>query len=113
MIAATPTGPCSQTPSSWTCCLMDRRTLLKHLAAVPLLSTLWPSLSHAESTKAASQSSFQRVRPGDPSWPSTASWEKLKQQVGGNLIPVQFPLTACEGASNSAACQDALKNLDN
>ncbi len=92
---------------------MDRRTLLKHLAAVPLLPTLWPLMSAAESTKAASKSSFQRVRPGDAAWPSASSWEKLKQQVGGNLIPVQFPLTACEGASNSAACQEVFKNLDN
>ena len=88
---------------------MNRRTLLKHLASLPLLSALWPYLSAAEPTKAA----FRRVRPTDPAWPGAASWEKLKQQVGGNLIPVQFPLTACEGASNATACQDVFKNLDN
>jgi FAD/FMN-containing dehydrogenase len=31
----------------------------------------------------------RRVRPSDPSWPSEAAWEKLKQEVGGNLIKVQ------------------------
>src|SRR6202451_1332232 len=91
---------------------MDRRTLLKRLPAVPLLPTLWPYLSIAKQTPPA-KSAFRRVRPGDPSWPSAASWEKLKQQVGGNLIPVQFPPTACQGASESASCQDVLKNLDN
>ena len=92
---------------------MDRRTLLKRLAALPLLPTLWPYLSAAEQAKRPSKSSFRRVRPGDPSWPSAASWEKLKQQVGGNLIPVQFPLTTCQSASDTAACRDVLKNLDN
>ncbi len=90
---------------------MNRRTLLKRLAAVPLLSAVWPYLSAAETTPA--KSAFRRVRPTDPAWPSSASWDKLKQQVGGNLIPVQFPLTACEGGSNSAACQEVFKNLDN
>lgn len=92
---------------------MDRRTLLKRLAALPLLPTLWPYLSTAEPTKSASKSAFRRVRPGDPAWPSAASWEKLKQQVGGNLIPVEFPLSACESSSSSTSCQDVLKNLDN
>jgi FAD/FMN-containing dehydrogenase len=92
---------------------MNRRTLLKRLATVPLLPTFWPLLSDAESTEAAAKSSLNRVRPGDAAWPGASSWERLKQQVGGNLIPVQFPLTSCEGASNGAACQEVFKNLDN
>ncbi len=92
---------------------MNRRTLLKRLAAAPLLRTLWPYLSDAEPTPIPAKSAFRRVRPGDPSWPSVASWEKLKQQVGGNLSPVQFPLAVCQGASDTATCQDVIKNLDN
>jgi FAD/FMN-containing dehydrogenase len=92
---------------------MDRRTLLKRLAAVPLLPALWPYLSRAAQTPLSAKSAFRRVRPGDPTWPSAATWEKLKQRVGGNLIQVQSPLTACQGASESASCQDVLKNLDN
>jgi FAD/FMN-containing dehydrogenase len=92
---------------------MDRRTLLKHLAAAPLLPVVWPYLSNAEQTPPSAKTVFRRVRPGDPGWPSAASWEKLKQQVGGNLIPVQFPLTACQGTFESPACQDVFKNLDN
>src|SRR5271157_3317918 len=88
---------------------MNRRTLLKHLASLPLLSALWPYLSAAEPTKTASR----RVRPTDPAWPSAASWEKLKQQVGGNLIPVQSPLTECKASANNASCQELFKNLDN
>ncbi len=92
---------------------MDRRTLLKHLAAVPLLPTLWPYLSKAEETPRHAKSAFRRVRPGDSSWPSAASWGKLKQQVGGNLIPVQFPLAPCLDTAASASCGDVLKDLDN
>jgi FAD/FMN-containing dehydrogenase len=92
---------------------MDRRTLLKRLAAMPLLPTLWPYLSFAAQNSLPANLAFRRVRFGDPDWPSAASWDKLKQQVGGNLIPVQFPLAACEGTSEGAACEDVLKNLDN
>jgi len=92
---------------------MDRRTLLKRLAAVPLVSAFWPYLSNAEQTPLPAKSAFRRVRPGDPAWPSATSWGKLKQQVGGNLIPVQFPLTVCQGTSESTSCQDLFKNLDN
>jgi hypothetical protein len=58
-------------------------------------------------------SSARRVRPSDPTWPTAESWEKLKQQVGGHLIPVQSPLVACANGSDSASCQEVLKNLQN
>ncbi len=89
---------------------MNRRTLLKRLAALPLLSVpSWPLFSNASSGK----SSFRRVRPGDSEWPSAASWGKLKEQVGGNLIPVQFPLTECQSAPSGAGCQQLFKDLGN
>jgi FAD/FMN-containing dehydrogenase len=91
---------------------MNRRTLLKHLAAIPLLPRLLPDLSSSAQT-AIPAKSLHRVRPSDPSWPSAAAWEKLKQQVGGQLIPVEFPLAACRASPGSAACQDVLKNLEN
>ena len=62
---------------------------------------------------AATKSSFRRIRPGDPSWPSSAKWEKLNEQLGGNLIPVQFPLAACADAPDATRCANVLKNLDN
>src|SRR5208282_328006 len=92
---------------------MNRRTLLKHLAAIPLLPRLWPNLSTLLQNALPSKPSLRRVRSSDPSWPSPASWEKLKQQVGGQLIPVQFPLSACQSASDSPSCQDILNNLKN
>ena len=92
---------------------MDRRTLLKQLAAIPFLARLWPDRFALAQGAPPAKASFHRVRPGDPAWPSAASWQKLKQQVNGNLIPVDFPLAACESASSGASCQDVLKNLDN
>ncbi len=92
---------------------MDRRTLLKRLAALPLLHTFWPYLSAAEPMAASATPAFRRIRPGDPAWPTAAAWTKLNEQVGGNLIPVRFPLAACEDAPEAATCADVLKNLDN
>jgi FAD/FMN-containing dehydrogenase len=91
---------------------MNRRTLLKHLAAIPLLPRFLPNLSPLIQTAPPTEP-FRRARSSDPAWPSAANWEKLKQQVGGQLIPVEFPLAACVGSSDSAACQQVLNNLDN
>ena len=88
---------------------MDRRTLLKHLASLPLLSALEPCMSFAEATPRTKS----RVRPGDPRWPTAASWDKLKQHVGGNLIAVDFPLQACESGPQSPACEALWKDLSN
>ena len=92
---------------------MNRRTLLKHLAAIPLLPRLWPNVSTLLLNALPSKPFLRRVRASDLSWPSAAGWEKLKQQVGGQLIPVQFPLTACQSAPDLASCQDILNNLKN
>jgi len=89
---------------------MNRRTLLKQLAALPLVTRLrtdWPLGALPRKT------ANSRVRPSDPGWPSAASWDKLKQQAGGRLIPVQSPLVACQASSDSASCQALFKNLDN
>jgi hypothetical protein len=37
----------------------------------------------------------------------------LKQQVGEQLMQVQFPLSARQGSSEGASCQDILKDLQN
>jgi FAD/FMN-containing dehydrogenase len=88
---------------------MDRRTLLKHLASLPLLSALKPCISFAEPAPATTS----RVRPGDRGWPTAAAWDKLKQQVGGNLIPVNFPLNPCQSDANAPARQALWKDLSN
>ena len=54
-----------------------------------------------------------RVRPGDPAWPSAASWARLRRAVGGRLIAVQSPLAACVGAPPGPDCARLFEQLRN
>jgi FAD/FMN-containing dehydrogenase len=56
---------------------------------------------------------FRRRRPGDPSWPSKAQWDRLNHDVGGNLIAVRSPLAACQSAPGGAACAQVFQDLRN
>jgi FAD/FMN-containing dehydrogenase len=90
---------------------MNRRRLLQMIAAIPLLRGLWRSaLGPAE---AAASPSTSRVRPGDPAWPSQGEWDQLSKDVGGRLIKVQSPLTACIEAPSGADCAEVFKELKN
>ncbi len=85
---------------------MDRRRLLTLAAAAPLAAAL-PSIARAAATTG------QRVRPGDPEWPDTAAWDKLRETVGGRLVKVETPLAACAGGPDSEACRNMLAALRN
>ena len=80
---------------------MHRRTLLKGAAALPLVALGAPA------------SLMRRVRPGDAAWPTAASWQKLKDAVGGNLIEVHSLFGACDQEPGGAACREAGANLHN
>ena len=84
---------------------MNRREFLKATAATSL-SPLWPRGAFASPA-------IRRVRPSDPGWPSKEAWKRLSQAVGGNLIPVDFPLNACASSSPSADCKTLFANLKN
>src|SRR5215475_6618332 len=86
---------------------LSRRRLLEILAGLPFMSGLARRASAAAQPKA-------RVRPGDPGWPSDATWENLNREVEGRLIKVRSPLTACVGEpSDAAACAQVFKELKN
>ena len=85
---------------------MDRRQFLKSAAVILALSSGGSKVLRS-CTKGADQA-FHRVRPGDPSWPSEASWDELRQAVHGRLIKVQSPLAACQTAPEGAACSEVL-----
>lgn len=90
---------------------MNRRRLLQRACALPLLTLAGTSLvPHAS---AATATRFRRYLPGDPAWPSAASWEKLNQAVGGRLAPVVSPLAACATAPDGSACAEVFKELKN
>ena len=90
---------------------MNRRHFLKSAAAIP-----FRGCSHASTTsgKRVATSPPGRVHPGDPGWPSAASWDRLNREVGGRLIKIQSPLAACRTApGNSAECEEFFRKLKN
>jgi len=93
---------------------MDRRTLLRLVAASPLLSTGLPETQlSAKPARALADAAKRRVRPGDPDWPGTAEWNRLRERVGGRLLKVESPLAACTGNPDTSACSELLRNLRN
>lgn len=84
---------------------MERRNLLKGMAGVaaPLVRPGRPALAADPSS---SSLPLERCRPSDPRWPSEASWDRLARQVGGHLVKVPPPLSACRDALDGHACQE-------
>jgi len=81
---------------------------------MPFLSGGFATLfGPTKTAKALATRMKQRLRPSYLSWPDAASWAKLKDDVGGNLIEVRSLFGSCATEPNGAACLDALKNIDN
>jgi FAD/FMN-containing dehydrogenase len=91
---------------------MKRRSFLQGLAALPLISSVLRYLPTSMRAALAS-STVRRVRPSDSSWPTAASWEKLKREVGGQLIPVSSPLAPYKDTPASAACAARVEEMKN
>jgi FAD/FMN-containing dehydrogenase len=93
---------------------MNRRRLIKSAAWAALLPSLaLPVFSAASADGTAVRPPVSRVRPGDPAWPSAASWDQLNRDVGGRLIEVRWPLRACHDDPVSMACGDLFAELKN
>jgi FAD/FMN-containing dehydrogenase len=86
---------------------MDRRQLLKIVASVPFLKSLF-----AGRAAVATGSASTRVRPGDPTWPSDEAWDELGHRLDGRLLKVTSPLSACVGQL-ADACAQVFKELKN
>ena len=87
---------------------------MRAFAALSLLSGgLAGLLDPAGAAQAGTRRTRRRVRPSDPNWPTAASWAKLKEAVGGNLIEVHSLFEACQAEPAGAACLDALRNISN
>src|SRR6188474_3346885 len=85
--------------------LPTRRRLLHIAAAAPLFPVTWFSLLAPKCAAAAPTAKpNSRIRPSDPAWPSADRWSQLGQELGGALIKVQSPLTACLSAPATPAC---------
>jgi FAD/FMN-containing dehydrogenase len=83
---------------------MKRRDLLTAALVIPLSGAL------SGGTKRLRRA---RVRPSDLSWPGPASWARLKDQVGGNLIEVRPLFESCATQPRGPTCPEALKNITN
>ncbi|HTV99155.1 MAG TPA: FAD-binding protein, partial [Streptosporangiaceae bacterium] len=79
---------------------MERRTVLKALAALPAVS--WLATSGSAAVAGVQQARW--VRPGEPGWPTPAEWAALGESVGGRLVKVQSAFTVCVPNAGSAAC---------
>ena len=86
---------------------MHRRALLKAAAAAATLAFTSGSPATAASPV------FRRVRPGDPGWPDAASWRRLNETVGGELIEGRPLFSPCAPSGEAAACADLDSNLGN
>jgi len=54
-----------------------------------------------------------RCRPTDAAWPSQSAWKQLNETVGGNLIPVDFPIADLKTDPSGAAAKALTDNLKN
>ena len=82
---------------------MQRRELLKGIAALPLAGLCAPLSAHPP---------FGRVRPKDPDWPASQQWHKLSASVGGTLLPVHALFDSCSQPA-SPACHEIIENIHN
>jgi FAD/FMN-containing dehydrogenase len=87
----------------------NRRALLKAAGSLMLLPVLPPRLL----ANVAVSANVHRVRPSDTAWPSQAVWKRLNDEVGGNLLPIRFPLDVLKAAPNSPAAGRLMKELRN
>jgi len=84
---------------------MQRRAVLKALAALPLLSRFAASAGGVAGRPA------RWVRPGEPGWPGPEQWAALGESVGGRLVQVQPAFAVCEPDVGSAACANLFRSL--
>jgi FAD/FMN-containing dehydrogenase len=83
---------------------MKRRTFLSSLAI---------AAAGATPPSAPAKVAWRRVRPADAAWPQAASWTRLNETVGGNLIKVSALFGGCAAAPEGAACLDAHRHVGN
>ena len=91
---------------------MNRRKLLQaSAAAMPVFWAKWACPRSWAGREAVA--SLSRVRPEDKAWPSQEAWNRLKQDVGGQLVRVRSPLKSCLTAASGSSCDEVFKELKN
>ena len=87
-----------------------RRRLIGAMAAAPVvLGGAAPLAAFA----APDAKARDRVRPGDPGWPSDADWQRLNAAVGGALVRVVSPFAACRADPRAPSCEALFRSPAN
>jgi FAD/FMN-containing dehydrogenase len=89
---------------------MDRRTVLKALAGLPLAGLPLTSGRTTSGRGGASMPVFH-VSSDKPGWPDPAEWAALGESVGGRLVEVRSPFAVCKPNARSAACANLFQDL--
>ncbi len=84
---------------------MNRRLFLQALG--------WGALPPILSRHLWSSQRFRLRRSTRAGWPSDAAWKRLNDAVGGNLIPIDFPLSILKTDPTGAAATRLIKDLGN
>jgi FAD/FMN-containing dehydrogenase len=84
---------------------MKRRAFVKTLGSA--------ALSPIVPRRLWSNASLRRRGSRQVAWPPQAAWNGLKDAVGGNLIPIDFPLSILKTDPTGAAAKRLLKDLRN
>ncbi len=84
---------------------MNRRLFLQAMGSVALPPIL--------SRHLRSSTRFRLRRSTNTGWPSAAAWKRLNDAVGGNLIPIDFPLSILKTDPKGAAAGRLMKDLRN
>lgn len=94
---------------------MNRRDLLSKAAMLPLLSIGAATQADRASDKRPWPvgRTPRRIRPSDPAWPNSASWDRLNQAIGGHLTKVQLLFAACATDMQGTECRKVLKQANN
>lgn len=96
---------------------MKRRAVLQSLAAVPIAGALGAApiagAFGATPLPVRERPPRRRVRPTDRNWPGSAQWQALNRKVGGRLLELSSPFTACGRSANEGTCKYAIEHLHN
>ncbi len=85
---------------------MKRRAFLKTIGSAAALLPILPR-------RLLAGTHFRRRRPADAGWPPKSAWQRLDEAVGGNLIPVNFPLSASKTDPTASQAKLLFENLRN
>jgi hypothetical protein len=83
---------------------MQRRTLLKAAAVLPIFSCSAPA-------RGAAVQLARTARPGEAGWPDPAEWAELGKSVGGRLVKVEPAFAVCTPDPSGAGCTDLFQDL--